>query len=371
MERRQFARRAHSVERPGATGSASASSACRRREGPAPRQLSRTVHTLIDAARYRSLPPGRRSAGFALVDAFAPDLYSGNPAAVVRLAAFDEVPPDAMQAIAAELNASATAFIAPAEAGSGASAEPVYDIRWFSVATELPICGHATFGAAKALLASGVHPLGSSILFRSHLGGGNLLVRSDLDEALELTLPSLPAVPEPDLLTKSHGARQATLLTALGIGDAAASTVHYVGRNKYDIVVEVDSVAMVESLTPNQELLKTIDCRGVIVTAAGRSVNPPEHWPTADFVSRFFAPSMGIPEDPATGSALCLLAPYWAQRLGRSDGLVGFQASRRGGSMEVALRRVEAGTGDEERVVLRSVAQVVVDGTITLPSSLA
>ena len=247
----------------------------------------------------------------------------------------------------------------------------LYDIRWFSVATELPICGHATFGAAKALLASGVHPLGSSILFRSHLGGGNLLVRSDLDETLELTLPALPPVADPGLLTEPHSARRTSLLTALGIDDAAASTVHYVGRNKYDIVVELDSASTVESLAPDEGLLETIDCRGIIVTAAGRGVKAPAHWPSADFVSRFFAPSMGIPEDPATGSAVCLLAPYWAQRLGRSEGLVGFQASRRGGSMEVALRRADEGPGDDERVVLRSAAQVVVDGTITLPSSLA
>lgn len=343
---------------------------CARTQRQPPGAPKQSVHTLIDAARYRPLPPGRRSAGFALVDAFAPDLYTGNPAAVVRLAAFDELSPAAMQAIAAELNASATAFIAPAEAPGGTHAEAVYDIRWFSVAAELPICGHATFGAAKALLATGVHPLGSSIRFCSHMGAGNLLVVSNFDETLELTLPSLPPMPDPDLLTEPHTALRANLLTALGIDDAAASTVHYAGRNKYDIVVEVDSVAVVESLAPNQQLLKTIDCRGVIVTAAGRSVKPPGHWPSADFVSRFFAPSMGIPEDPATGSALCLLAPYWAQRLGRSDGLVGFQASRRGGSMEVALRCADAGTGDEASVVLRSAAQVVVDGTITLPSAL-
>ena len=329
------------------------------------------MHTLIDNARYRPLPPGRRSAGFSLVDAFSPDLYTGNPAAVVRLAAFDEIDLDAMQQIAAELKAPATAFIAPADVSDEeAEFDAAYDIRWFSVTTELPICGHATFGAAKALLASGVHPLGSTMIFRSHLGGGDLAIRSDLDETLELALPSLPPTPDPTL-TDTHSTPRAELDAALGIENSGENAVLYVGRNKYDIIVELDSVAAVDSLAPNYDLLKAIDCRGVIVTAAGSSTQCPAHWPTADFVSRFFGPSMGIPEDSATGSAQCALAPYWADRLGRTDGLVSLQASSRGGCMELALRRAEPTRSVQDSVVLRSVAQVVVDGTITLPSLLA
>ena len=325
---------------------------------------------------------GRRCAPFALVDAFAAELHGGNPAAVVRLASFDELSTAAMQAIAAELAASATAFIAPVadDDADGAGADAVYDIRWFSVACELPLCGHATFGSAKALLAAGVHPSGSRMLFRSQHGGGDLTVSSStVSDSLELSLASLPTTPDPDLSQPGSAAR-GELARALGLEPEAESgsgsgsgSMVYVGRNRYDLLVELDSAAAVEGLVPDQELLGAIECRGVIVTAVGSGSQRSPWRDETDFVCRFFGPSMGIPEDPATGSAQCALGPYWAARLGRSKELKGFQASARGGSMELSVVVVPPPGEDEEEaamVVVRSTGQVVVDGTITLPSPL-
>jgi predicted PhzF superfamily epimerase YddE/YHI9 len=277
----------------------------------------------------------RRCAPFALVDAFAPSVHAGNPAAVVQLASFTELSDHSMQAIATEVNVPATAFIAPApDSDDGAT----YDIRWYSVKQELPLCGHATFGSAKALLASGEQPAGSSMLFRSHMGAGNLTVTSSPDhDALELSLESLPPAPAGDSVSA------AALAAALGV-DAGRMT--YVGRNQYDIIIELDSPDLIEvsnprlppssspnphtphlilaqALDPDQALLEAIPCRGFLVTAAGSC----DRSPTADFISRFFGPSMGIPEDPATGSAQCALAPYWAGRLGKREA-AGFRHRR-------------------------------------------
>ena len=321
---------------------------------------------------------GRRCAPFALVDAFAAELHGGNPAAVVRLASFDELSTAAMQAIDAELAASATAFIAPVadDDADGAGADAVYDIRWFSVACELPLCGHATFGSAKALLAAGVHPSGSRMLFRSQHGGGDLTVSSStVSDSLELSLASLPTTPDPDLSQPGSAAR-GELARALGLepeAESGSGSMVYVGRNRYDLLVELDSAAAVEGLVPDQELLGAIECRGVIVTAVGSGSQRSPWRDETDFVCRFFGPSMGIPEDPATGSAQCALGPYWAARLGRSKELKGFQASARGGSMELSVVVVPPPGEDEEEaamVVVRSTGQVVVDGTITLPSPL-
>jgi PhzF family phenazine biosynthesis protein len=352
--------------------------------------VSHCAHTLVE-----------RRAAFSLVDAFALKVHSGNPAGVVQLVSLDDISRASMQHIATEINAPATAFIAPAnDTESG-----VYDIRWFSSSVELPLCGHATFGGAKAILTAGLQKAGGTILFRSHMGAGNLAVRSSIhDDTLELSMDSMPPAPVSDLTQK--------LAEALGVNE---SHVSFVGRNQYDVLVELDSPVLVESLDPNQLLLNEITARGFIVTAAGSC----DRAPSADFISRFFGPSMGIPEDPATGSAQvkvghalyytpythtlythtlytihsyiihsyihsciihsytihhtlihytlihhqCALAPYWAARLGRREGLIGYQCSVRGGDMELGL----SGDAGAEKVLLKSTAQVVVDGMVALP----
>ena len=229
-------------------------------------------------------------------------------------------------------------------------------------------------GAAKSLLASGVAaPSGPTLFsFRSHLGG-LLRVKAFADNpTLELSLESLPPT----------RADVPGIEEALGVKEEAMA---FVGRNRYDVLVELGSAAEVEGLSPSQERLVAISARGFIVTAAGGC----ERAPDADFTARFFGPSMGIPEDPATGSAQCALAPYWIERLGRqlspqpnshlsgesplTPTVCGFQASKRGGSMGLSLaaEEEEEEGGVAERVVLSSQAQLVLRGDMALPPEIA
>lgn len=253
------------------------------------------------------------------VDAFTARPFAGNPAAVCLL----EQPAGAswMQACAAEMNLSETAFLHPRPDGA-------YDLRWFTPAVEVDLCGHATLASAHILWETGA--LAADSVARFHTRSGMLsAVRQD--DWIEMDFPAKPAEP----VSAPPG-----LLAALG-ADAVS-----VSRNQFDYLVEVATEHAVRALEPDFARLARVPVRGVIVTARGAEY---------DFVSRFFAPASGVAEDPVTGSAHCCLGPYWAARLGRTR-FTAFQASRRGGIVRVAL----AG----ERVLLAGQAVTVFRGEL-------
>jgi PhzF family phenazine biosynthesis protein len=236
------------------------------------------------------------------VDAFADRLFAGNPAAVCPLEAW--LPDAAMQAIAAENNLSETAFFVPR--GDD------YDLRWFTPTIEIDLCGHAT-QASGFIVMTRLAPERATVQFHTRSGPLTVTRRGDL---FELDLPSRP--PEPCAMSPRF-------LAALGRRPAQV-----LGAKMYLAVYE--SEGEVAALTPDLGALTEIDRDGVIVSAPGRD---------CDFVSRYFAPHAGIPEDPVTGSAHCTLVPYWAARLGKTK-LHARQISRRGGELfcELAGDRV-------------------------------
>jgi predicted PhzF superfamily epimerase YddE/YHI9 len=251
------------------------------------------------------------------VDAFTRRPFAGNPAAVCLL---DEPRDDAwMQAVAAEMNLAETAFVEREGDGFG--------LRWFTPTTEVDLCGHATLAAAHVLWELGES--GDRLRFRTRSG---TLTAERTDGSIHLDFPAEPA-----------GATD----VPPGLEDALGAVSRWVGRNRFDYLVEVADGGTVRSLVPDFRALRQLPGRGFIVTAAGEK--------GCDFVSRFFAPGAGIDEDPVTGSAHCCLGPYWAARLGRSD-LVGYQASTRGGYVGVHV----AG----ERVVLSGPAVTVLRGEL-------
>lgn len=254
------------------------------------------------------------------VDAFTDAPFRGNPAAVCLLAA--PRPKTWMQQVAAEMALSETAFVAPAAGG--------FKLRWFTPKCEVALCGHATLATAHVLWQEGIAPGGAELRFRTKSG---LLTARRRGAAIELDFPARAARERrpPAGLTKALGAAPKRVLAAAD-----------------DLLVELASEKVVRALQPDQAALAKVKVRGVIVTARAR-----RH----DFVSRFFAPAVGVPEDPVTGSAHCALAPYWAERLGKAR-LVGHQASSRGGVVECEV--VGA------RVLLRGAAVTVLRGQLAV-----
>jgi PhzF family phenazine biosynthesis protein len=230
------------------------------------------------------------------VDAFADRPFVGNPAAVCIL----EQPRDAewMQCVAREMNLSETAFLVKREEG--------YDLRWFTPTVEVDLCGHATLASAHLLWEQG--HIESFEPARFHTKSGVLAAKKD-GTWIEMDFPATPAKLDPGLLEDVE--------TALG------AKVKEFGRNRFDYFAEVESEDAVRSLRPDFTKLARLQTRGLIVTSRASGTG-------YDYVSRFFAPGAGIDEDPVTGSAHCCLGPYWKERLGR-DGLLGYQASARGG----------------------------------------
>ena len=255
------------------------------------------------------------------VDAFADRPFAGNPAAVCIL----DAPRDEgwMQSVAMEMNLSETAFLHPAEDG--------WNLRWFTPAVEVALCGHATLASAHVLWQDGRLPAGAQARFHTRSG---LLTAEREGEWIRMDFPAKPEqqAPAPDGLERALGAAPV-----------------YVGRSHFDWLVEVDSEDAVRALTPDIGLLATVEARGVIVTARGADGR-------YDFVSRFFAPRAGVAEDPVTGSAHCVLAPYWARKLGR-DELTGFQASRRGGVVRVRSAGDRVILGGQAVTVMRGVLE--------------
>ncbi len=254
------------------------------------------------------------------VDAFTDRPFSGNPAGVCIL---EELRDNQwMQNAAKEMNLSETAFLVKAADG--------YDLRWFTPETEVELCGHATLASAHVLWEERRLEPGEEARFHTKSG---LLTARQKDGWIEMDFPAEPertAVPPPELAA------------ALGVVPV------YVGKNRFDYLVEIESEKVLRNLKPDFALLGQVPMRGVIVTARSLSTR-------YDLISRFFAPAAGINEDPVTGSAHCCLGPYWQKRLKRYQ-FYAYQASARGGEIHV---RVAA-----DRVLLAGKAVTVLRGEI-------
>ncbi len=237
------------------------------------------------------------------VDAFTARPFKGNPAAVCLL---DKPMPDSwMLSLAQEMNLSETAFLLPAAEG--------YNLRWFTPAVEIDLCGHATLASAHILFETGRLAPEATAHFYSRSG---LLTAVQAEGWIELDFPSGPVDPV---------APPPGLLEALGVQPV------FTGRSKNNTyLLELDSEAAVRGANPDYGRLKAIEgVRAALITSQAQT-------PGYDFVSRFFAPRMGINEDPVTGSAHTQLAPYWAARLGRTT-FSAYQASPRGGDLRLRL----------------------------------
>ena len=235
------------------------------------------------------------------LDAFSDRPFAGNPAAVCPLEAW--LDDDVLQEIAAENNLSETAFFV----GDIGSDDARLELRWFTPVSEVDLCGHATLASAWVILNL-LAPDRESVSFETR--SGRLTVEGAEDDLLVMDFPARPAVP-----------REAPRALVEGLGAAPAEVL----ASDRDYLVVLDAEDDVRKLKPDFARLRGLDRLGIIASAPGVS---------ADFVSRFFAPSVGVPEDPVTGSAHCTLAPYWAERLGRGDApLDARQISARGGSL--------------------------------------
>lgn len=254
------------------------------------------------------------------VDAFTAKPFGGNPAAVCILPASAE--PDWMQSVAREMNLSETAFLVKQEDG--------YNLRWFTPAIEVDLCGHATLASAHVLWEEG--HLAADETARFHTRSGLLLATRDGDW-INLDFPAAPPQ-ETDA--------PAGLLESLGLASAVWVGL---GRAPRDYLIEVADEATLRALAPNFTDLARVPARGVIVTS--RSATP-----DYDFVSRFFGPAAGVNEDPVTGSAHSALTPYWAAKLGKME-LRAYQASARGGDLRVRLAGERVIIGGQAVTTLR------------------
>ena len=254
------------------------------------------------------------------IDAFAEKPFAGNPAAICPL---DEwLGDDVMQFIAIENNLSETAFLV----GGGGS----YDLRWFTPAHEVDLCGHAALASAHVVFNS-LEPERQEVSFSTR--SGELLVKRDGDR-LTMSFPTIENQP---------------IATPEGLSQAIGIEIEQTLTSSQDLMAVVDNADTVINLDPDYEFIATkVRERGLIVTAPGDD---------CDFVSRFFAPQAGIKEDPVTGSAHCQLVPYWAARLGKKN-LLAKQVSTRGGTLYC-----EDASG---RVMLSGRTIPFLEGTITL-----
>ena len=261
------------------------------------------------------------------VDAFTNRAFQGNPAAVCVL---ERVQSDRwMQSIAQEMNLSETAFLIKQERD--------YSLRWFTPTTEVPLCGHATLASAHVLWTEGYASTGQAINFKTKSG---VLTAKYQNDWIELDFPANRSQDIPPI-TK--------LQDALGV---RIKTFAY---NSLGYLVEVDSPVRVKELKPNFTLLRQLPVSNVIVTS--KAENNSEY----DFVSRFFAPGLGVDEDPVTGAAHCCLAPYWRERL-QKDSFLAYQASSRSGVIKL---NYDGG----DRVLLQGQALTVMRGELLLTNS--
>jgi PhzF family phenazine biosynthesis protein len=256
------------------------------------------------------------------VDAFTSQPFRGNPAGVCPLP--EPAAEKWMQQLAAEMNLSETAFLVRQAEG--------FNLRWFTPAAEVDLCGHATLASAHILWETDVLAEGETARFHTRSG---LLTASKSRDWIEMDFPAKPeqaAAPPPGMLE------------ALGVEAV------YIGRSQFDYLVVVKDEGTVRNVQPDMGRLKVVDARGIIVTSRADGNE-------YDFVSRFFAPAVGVPEDPVTGSAHCCLAPYWSQHLGKRE-FTAYQASARGGVVRCAVQG--------ERVLLAGQAVTVLRGEIAV-----
>ena len=243
------------------------------------------------------------------VDAFAEQPFEGNPAGVCVLPG--PAQEQWMQHVAMEMNLAETAFLYAVEDG--------WNLRWFTPAVEVELCGHATLASAHILWETGRLAMESPAVF--HTRSGRLTAEREGDR-ITLDFPAKTDWPSDN---------------AAAIAEALGAPVIYAGYNGMDFIAELENESAVRRLNPDMTALTRVIARGVIATA--RSATP-----GCDFVSRFFAPAVGIPEDPVTGSAHCCLGPFWQKRMNKRR-FTAYQASRRGGwvSVEVCGDRVRLG----------------------------
>ncbi len=258
------------------------------------------------------------------VDAFTETLFAGNPAGVCLLEA--DAPDTWMQSMAAEMNLSETAFLLGTPSG--------WSLRWFTPRVEVALCGHATLSTAHIMLQEGILLPGNEAVF--HTKSGPLSAKAE-EEWIVLDFPSKKVVS----VTPPPG-----LIEALGL---ERDEFLFCGKNKDDYLLELPDEELVRSLDPDFVALSDVEARGTMVTA-------PSSRCEFDFASRFFAPAVGVNEDPVTGSAHCALAPYWGKKLGKTL-MNAEQVSARGGAMLVEVQG--------ERVLLRGKAVTVFRGEIT------
>jgi PhzF family phenazine biosynthesis protein len=258
------------------------------------------------------------------INAFVTDksAFSGNPAGVVL--AEKPLAPEWMQAYAAQMNLPETAFAWP-EGG-------VFRLRWFTPVVEVPLCGHATLAAAHALFESGINA--QALAFDTASGRLTAVRRGD---RIELDFPVDPAKPTS---------------APMGLAEALGVNAHFVHVGKSDAYGFwlLETKVALDTLRVDQEALSRFPGKGFIVTAPGKG--------DVDFVSRFFAPALGIPEDPVTGAAHCVLAPHWAQKLGKHE-MRALQLSPRGGDLGVVYH--------DPRVKLSGRALTVLQGVVRVP----
>lgn len=256
------------------------------------------------------------------VDAFTDKPFTGNPAGVCVL----EQPPtvDQMKSIALEVNAAETAFLIRNDNG--------YDLRWFTPAIEIDLCGHATLGSAHVLFSEGQEPPDKTIRFQTR--SGELTAKQVGEGWMQLDFPAIASAPAKPSPAIEH---------TMGKKPVAVAQTHNT------IIAELASADDVRTARPDFNAILALGVHGLIITA--RSSQP------YDFVSRFFAPDAGVNEDPVTGSAHCALGPYWQERLNKNHFLA-FQASARGGILQVTV----AG----KRVLLGGQAVTTIAGTISI-----
>jgi PhzF family phenazine biosynthesis protein len=272
------------------------------------------------------------------VDAFTSQLFRGNPAAVMPLETW--LPDETLQALAAENNLSETAFFVREAAPDGAD----FHIRWFTPGTEVPLCGHATLASGWVIFNKLGWPEDQ---IRFHSKSGPLGIRQTSDGWLELDFPSLQMEERktPELIIDAFG--------------SAPATAFFVPHDTNYLVV-LENEAAVKAAQPDIRKLKQLGNQGVIITAPGAHVEETAgevSKDSTDFVSRYFVPGAGIDEDPVTGSIHSVLAPYWAEKLGKTR-LVARQLSDRGGLLRCELK------GD--RVAIAGQAAFYMEGTVHL-----
>jgi PhzF family phenazine biosynthesis protein len=258
------------------------------------------------------------------VDAFTAEPYKGNSAGVCILP--DEKDEKWMQTVAREMNVAETAFLL-----LRGGEQDAYNLRWFTPTVEVDLCGHATLASAHVLWEEGLARPDAELSFETRSG---VLTAVRDGDWIEMDFPAEPAVEDLSF--------PAVLKDALGVEP------RFVGRNRLDFIYEVENEQVLRGLGPDMRLLRTLKSRGVIATSRSDDAR-------YDFVSRFFAPGAGVDEDPVTGSAHCMLGPFWKERLGR-DEMLGYQASERGGEVRVRV----AG----ERVLLGGQAVTVMRGEL-------